>query len=318
MNIETTLKNIFLKVAKKLNLELVDKSESGIDFGEGGLNPTAIGASVVANIAIDDSDIIIDGNNARAEAIREMKDYYTDELQTPVAEVALGTGDAIVRPFTDGKYIGLNIIGNDNFVITECIGTHLKGVIMMLDEYIKKNKTYRLFESQTIKETDQAQTVVYIRRLAYADNKEVSLLSTSWDSMPEEEVITADQLLIGRYKCPTINREDYNCANGVPITFGCEEIIDIIRDKYEQYNEEFDQKQALIFADKTMFKKEPGEMGNASRKIEGKTFMKVKGAIDGGVKGMIEDYSPAIRETEFREANNFNLSVLEVCCGFSL
>ena len=66
-----------------------------------------------------------------------------------------------------------------------------------------------------------------------------------------------------------------------------------------------------------MFKKEPGEMGNLNRKIEGKTFMKVKGAIDGGVKGMIEDYSPAIRETEFREANNFNLSVLELCCGFS-
>ena len=32
---------------------------------------------------------------------------------------------------------------------------------------------------------------------------------------------------------------------------------------------------------------------------------------------MIEDYSPAIRETEFQAANNFNLSVLELCCGFS-
>ena len=28
-------------------------------------------------------------------------------------------------------------------------------------------------------------------------------------------------------------------------------------------------------------------------------------------------YSPAIREAEFQAANNFNLSVLELCCGFS-
>lgn len=316
MNIESTIKGIFLKIAKKLNLELVDKANIEVNFSESGLNPTAIGAGVVANIAIDDSDIIIDGKNARADAIRNMKDYYTDELQTVVAEVSLGTGDAIVRPFTDGRYIGLNIIGNDNFVITECIGTHIKGVIMLLDEYSKKNKVYRLFESQMLKE-DNEQSVVYIRRFAYENNKEIPLLTTSWQDMVEEEVITAAQLLIGRYKCPTINRDDYNSINGVPITFGCEEIIETIREKYEQYNAEFDQKQALIFADKTMFKLDPKEIGTFNKKIEGKTFMKVKGAIDGGVKGMIEDYSPAIRETEFRDANNFNLSVLELCCGFS-
>lgn len=317
MNIETTVKNIFLKIAKKLNLELVDKPESNIDFGEPGLNPTAIGAGVIANIAIDDSEIIIEGENARAEAIRKMKEYYTDELQTAVAEVSLGTGDAIVRPFTDGKYIGLNVIGNNKFVITECIGTRLKGIIIMLDEYLEKNKVYRLFETQTLKNDAETQTIVYIRRFAYENNKEISLKSTAWDDVIEEEIITADQLLIGRYKCPTINRENYNCVNGVPITFGCEEIIETIREKYNQYNEEFDQKQALIFADKTMFKKEPKEIGGLKKKIEGKTFLKVKGSMDGGVKNMIEDYSPDIRETEFREANNFNLSVLELCCGFS-
>ena len=318
MNIEATVKNLFLKIVKKLNLELVDKQETNIIFSESGLNPTAIGAGVIANIAIDDSDIVIDGNNARAEAIREMKEYYTDELQTAVAEVSLGTGDAIVRPFADGKYIGLNIIGNNNFVITECIGSHLKGVIMMLDKYSEKNKDYRLFESQTLKEDDETQPIVYIRRFAYENNKEISLRATFWDAIAEEEIINADQLLIGRYKCPTINRDNYNSANGVPITFGCESIIETIKEKYNQYNEEFNQKQALIFADKTMFKKDKEDFsGKYDKKIEGKTFMKVKGAIDGGVKGMIEDYSPAIRETEFREANNFNLSVLELCCGFS-
>lgn len=317
MNIEATVKNIFLKIANKMGFQLVNKSESKIDFAESGLNPTAIGASVIANIAIDDSDVVIDGDNARANVLRNIKEYYTDELQTAVAEVSLGTGGAIVRPFTDGRYIGLNVIGNDNFSITECIGTHIKGVIMMLDKYVEKNKVYRLFELQTLKEDDNTQSIVYIRRFAYENDKEVSLLATSWKNIPQEETIAADQLLVGYYKCPTINRDDYNSINGVPITFGCEDIIDIIKQKYQQYNEEFDQKQALIFADKTMFKKDAESESGIKKEINGKKFLKLKGSVDGGVKDMIEDYSPAIRETEFREANNFNLSVLELCCGFS-
>ena len=316
MKIEGVVKNIFLAIAKKLNLELVSKSESQIDFADNGINPTAIGANVIANIAIDDSDIIIEGQNARAEALRQIKEYYTDELQHATAEVSLGTGDAIVRPYTDGERIGLNIIGNDNFAITDSIGNFVKGIIIKLDEYKKDNKTYRLFESQTLKENDDGR-LVYIRRFAYKDDKEIAIESTTWQNIPSEEYIVANQLLIGRYKCPTLNRENYNSANGVPITFGCEGIIDTIKKKYNQYNEEFDRKQALIFADKTMFKTGEDSSGIARKQIDGTHFLKVKGSIDGGVKGMIEDYSPAIRETEFQAANNFNLSVLELCCGFS-
>ena len=317
MNIESTIKNIFLKIAKKMGLQFVEKNENKIDFSQSGLNPTAIGAGVVANITVDDSDVIINGDSARAEAIREIKDYYTDEFQNVVAEISLGTGDAIVRPYTDGIHIGLNVIGNNKFIITECIGTHIKGVIMLLDEYSNKNRTYRLFESQTLKDDGNSQNYVYIKRFAYLDEKEISLSDTSWSDIQEEELVIANQLLIGRYKCPTINRENYNSVNGVPITFGCEDIITTIQEKYRQYNEEFDQKQSLIFADKTMFNIEGDKELNAKKQINGKTFFKMKGGLNGNVQDMIEDYSPAIREAEFREANNFNLSVLELCCGFS-
>lgn len=318
MNIELTVKNIFLKIANKLGLKLVSKTDNEISFTDEGLNPTAIGAGVIANIAIDDSDVIIEGNNARADALREIKDYYTDEIQTLAAEVSLGTGDAIVRPYTDGTYIGLNIIGNDNFVITESIGTHLKGIIMKLDEYKKDNKTYRLFESQTLKEIDETK-LVYMRRFAYKGDKELDITSTSWNGMSTEETVIADQLLIGRYKCPTINRANYNSANGVPITFGCEGIIEKIRTKYEQYNEEFDRKIARTFAARTLFKEEHNNKDESKKlKLDGQDFVLSRGGLnDTSVSSLIYDYSPAIRETEFQAANNFNLSVLELCCGFS-
>lgn len=318
MNINSTVKNIFIKIASKLGLELVDKTDTEISFVESGLNPTAIGAGVIANIAIDDSDVIIEGDNARASALREIKEYYTDELQTAVAEVSLGTGDAIVRPYTDGKYIGLNIIGNDNFVVTESIGTHLKGVIMKLDEYQNDNKTYRLFESQTLKDENEP-VVVYIRRFAFKDDKDIDLSLTSWSGMESEETIVADQLLLGRYKCPTINRDNYNSANGVPITFGCEEIVNNIKTKYAQYNDEFDRKLAKTLAAREMFRSEQSTKDESKKlKLDGQTFVLSRGNLnDNPMSNMIHDYSPAIRETEFQAANNFNLSVLELCCGFS-
>lgn len=318
MNIESTVKNLFLKIAQKLNLELVDKTDTEISFTERGLNPTAIGAGVIANIAIDDSDVIIENDNARADAIRKLKDYYTDEIQTLVAEVSLGTGDAIVRPYTDGTYIGLNVIGNDNFVITESIGTHLKGVIMKLDEYKKDNKVYRLFESQTLKDGTEPM-VVYIRRFAYRDDKEIEISLTSWSNMETETTIVANQLLVGRYKCPTINRDNYNSANGVPITFGNEDIIENIKNKYKQYNDEFDRKTAKTFADRTLFRSDKSVKDESKKlKLEGQEFVLSRNGLgESSMSNMIHDYSPAIREAEFQAANNFNLSVLELCCGFS-
>ena len=320
MNINSTVKNIFLKIAGKLGLELTKKKDTRISFTEPNLNPTAIGAGVIANIAIDDSDVIIEGNNARADAIRKIKDYYTDEIQTPVAEVSLGTGDAIVRPYTDGTYIGLNIIGSDSFVITESIGTRLKGIIIKLDEHIKGNNVYRLFEIQTLKDNTPS-SIVYIRRFVFKDDREISIFSTPWDGIKTEETIIADQLLLGRYKCPTINRDNYNSADGVPITFGCDSIIENIKIKYKQYNEEFDRKTAKTFAVRTMFKK---QAKNGKEKTKGETytlngqeFILTKEDLNKGVSGMIQDYSPTIREVEFQSANNFNLSVLELCCGFS-
>lgn len=322
LNINDTVKALFMRIAKKMGLKLNEKTDSRINFQAHGLNPTAIGASVVASITVDDSDIIIEGDSARAEALRELKKYYVDELQTAVAEISLGTGDCIVRPYTDGQRIGLNIIGNENFVITESVGTHLKGVIMLIDEYTVNGKIYRLFESQTLK-GDSDNKIVYISRFVFDGAKEISLINTHWRNLDQEEIITADQLLIGRYKCPTINRTNYNSANGVPITFGCDGIIDNIKQKYKQYNEEFDRKQALIFADKTMFKNEndnrndSGESVKINKKIDGTVFLKVKGDLNNGVSSMIQDYSPVIRETEFQSANDFNMSVLELCCGFS-
>lgn len=315
--IKDVVKSIFLRIADKLGLKLQEKTNTAVDFSASGLNPTAIGSAVIANIAIDDSDIIIEGKSARAEAICNIRDYFQNEIETAAAEVALATGDCLIRPFTNGEYIGLNIIGGDSFIVTESIGSFLKGVIMKIDEYKVNSDVYRLFESQTIKNTEIGK-VLFIKRFAFKNEEESDITSTNWKNIKPEDTISAEQLLLGRYKCPTLNRKDYNSDNGVPITFGCDVIIENIRKKYNQYNDEFDRKESIIFADRSLYKNEKGEDGSKKLVRDGKEYVTIKGDIEGGgVQNMIKDYSPEIRETEFKAGLDLNFSVLEMCCGFS-
>lgn len=316
MTFKKTLKSIFLKIAAALGFKLSEKIDIKNNYCELGFNPTSIGANVITNIAVDDSDIIIDGENARAEAIRNISEYYADNIQNIAAEVSLGTGDCIMRPYTDGEHIGISVIGNDNFMVTESIGDYIKGVIIKLDEYETHDGLFRLFESQTLKqiETDR---ICYIKRFAYKDDNEVSMSSTRWADMITDEAIASEQLLLGRIKCPTINRGDYNSTEGVPITFGCDDIIEQIKNKYKQYNDEFDRKEAVTFIDRSLLRREKGIDGNVRYKMGGHEFINVRKDIDGGVSSMIDNYSPDIRNDSFKAGEDFNLSILELCCGFS-
>lgn len=307
------IEGIILKIANRLGLELQKKKDLKIKYSDKGINPTAIGANVVTNIAIDDSDIQVVGDSARAQAIQDLLYYYVDNILSVAAEVALGTGDCLIRPYTDGDDIGFNVIGSDDFLITSSIGYRLKGVVIKLDEYETKTATYRLFESQSL-QTEGNRKVVLINRFAYKGTDEIDITKTIWEDISTEEIVVADQLLLGRYKCPTINRDNYNSANGVPITFGCDGIIDNIKKKYEQYNDEFDRKESKIFADRTLFKRGENDRLELST---AKEFVSVRGGVDGGITSQIYDYSPSIREEEFKSANDFNLSILELCCGFS-
>ena len=75
--------------------------------------------------SLQDSDITIEGDSARAWYMQEFLDYYTGGLLDVAAEVALGTEDCIVKPYTDGKRLGVDIIKNNDFVVCESIGNDI-------------------------------------------------------------------------------------------------------------------------------------------------------------------------------------------------
>jgi A118 family predicted phage portal protein len=303
------VKQIIEKIAERLGFTLYKKADIDFSYDDDGLNPTAIAANVISNIAIDDSDIIITGENARADKMREYASYYEDEIENTACEVALGTGDCILRPFTKEDEIGINVIGNDNFTVTSAVANKLLGVVMMLDDYEDNdNDTYRLFESQEL-----VDGVCKIRRYTYKNNKEIPITETAWKDIETETDIVADQLLLGRIKCPTINRKDYNSVEGVPITYGNDELIEQVQDKFEQYNDEFDRKKSRIFADRLLFKRD--DKGDLSV-TDSQEIVKLRGD-DRSISSLMETYSPEIRESDYKSGNDFNMAMLEMACGLS-
>ena len=76
----------------------------------GNISVTAVIANKVATLAMQDSTITIEGESARAKFLQGFLDYYLGDRMDVAAEVALGTGDCIVKPYTDGKRLGVDIV----------------------------------------------------------------------------------------------------------------------------------------------------------------------------------------------------------------
>ena len=107
------IRKIFLKLAERLGLSLQPKPVSVDDYSDTtGISLTAVISNKLSTLTLQDSDITIEGDSARARYMQEFLDYYTGDLLDVAAEVALGTGDCIVKPHTDGKRLGVDIIKN--------------------------------------------------------------------------------------------------------------------------------------------------------------------------------------------------------------
>ena len=121
------IKNIVLYLAKKMGLELQDKPLYRDDYSDmSSISLTAVIANKVATLTMQDSTITIEGESARAKFLQDFLDYYMGDRMDVAAEVALGTGDCIIKPYTDGKRLGVDIIKNRDFVVCESIGNDIQ------------------------------------------------------------------------------------------------------------------------------------------------------------------------------------------------
>lgn len=317
------IQTIFLSIAKRLGLELQRKPVDVDDYSKPGLSMTAVIANRVATLTLQDSVIDIVGNSARAKFIEGFVQQFQGWKMGVSAEVGLGTGDCLVKPYTDGKRIGVDIIKNGDFVVCESIEDYIKSCIIKVGEIVTDNGTkYERFETQIVREgmTEDGQDVSYliIQNSAYKNGTQVPLDSVpAWaDIKPEEIIPNVTAPLFGRFKCPTVNRGNVNGVNGVKITHGLDDVMKKAVEAYERFNEEYKAKEPFVFADKTIFTKDSTgkvEIPNGKDRV----FQLVRGNQDASGQKLIQEYSPDIRSADLDTGIQVNFKMLELMAGLS-
>ncbi len=324
--------SIIVKIAERFGLQLQDKPLSLDDYtlrpGDAidskgnvtNISLTAVIAGKLATLSLQDSDITIEGISARARFMQSFLDYYLGGQMDIAAEVALGTGDCIVLPYTDGKRLGVDIIKNSDFVVCESIGNDILSCIMKLGE-IKDTQgpTYERLQLQMVRQSETAEgkivDALIIHNMAFRNGKEIPLTEIpAWAGIPEEEIIPGVQKpLFGRYKSPAVNRADVNGVGGVKITNGLDGVMSQAVEAYNRFNREYASGEKLTFISKTLMDRD--KSGNIQYPDGKKNmFMLMKSAGD---NSLIQEYAPDIRSADLEKGIEINNRMVELLMGVS-
>ena len=312
------LSDLFIKIADRMGLQLQYKEIPYSEDYQGSekVNLTATIANRITTLTMLDSDVYIDGESPRAKYLQEWVEDFVAEQMPAAAEVALGTGDCLLKPFTDGERIGVSVIPNDDFRICDSIGKFIKSVIVRCEKQNINNHEYERFEGQRLDKTEGG-TVLSIVAFCFRDGQELvnqKEWPQEWRDIERATYISGcEKLLLGRYKCPTINRKNLNSPDGVKITYGLDHVMEKAVAAYERFNDEMQKKETMIFADRTLFTADK-DGNRILPKGKSKLFQAVR-SHDGAA--LVQEFSPDLRADDLDKGIEVNFRMLELLAGLS-
>ena len=267
------------------------------------INFTSIFAGKLATLAVSESTADIDGENARADFQREcLKTFW--ENRKKVTSRMLGTGGCVAAPYVKDGELLLDIIPQSRVIITQKHGERITGAVILADS-IKQNAKayYRLTEYRVEGET------LHITNRVIDDSGSAATVE-EWKDIADHSISGVDRVLFAFFKSPIDNRRTSD-EYGVPVTFGCEGLMQEIQDTLKEIEKEFMQKKARVFADERFFRYD---------QKTGKRIMPSEAFIPANMEGSnsaMEIFSPDIRDSSYynRLVNLFEL--LEKAVGTS-
>lgn len=267
------------------------------------INFTSIFAGKLATLAVSESTADIDGENARADFQREcLKTFW--ENRKKVTSRMLGTGGCVAAPYVKDGELLLDIIPQSRVIITQKHGERITGAVILADS-IKRNAKayYRLTEYRVEGET------LHITNRVIDDSGSPATV-TEWKDIADHSISGMDRVLFAFFKSPIDNRRTSD-EYGVPVTFGCEGLMQEIQDTLKEIEKEFMQKKARVFADERFFRY---DQKTGKRILPSEAFI---AANMEGSNSAMEIFSPDIRDSSYynRLVNLFEL--LEKAVGTS-
>ena len=276
--------NLFKKKSKESNLDSRKEGEweaeyeriDRINFGE-------IFATRLTNYTLDGFSFDCD-NDDITEVIEQLmaKSYKWTQM-------AFGVGRVFLVPYITGGKIYNDIIPQGRAWATSVVGDDVLGIGVLADIRVKNNRRFYRLASY---EFDANTNTFTIENKATNESGTQVALSTFEEWADIEPIITlkgVEKPLFAFVDCPKDNRTT-DKLQGAPITFGCDDTIQEIRDTMKQYAEEYDLKQSWLGVDKLMLGKDGKPDSHLFRTFDGKS-----------TENLFEIFSPDIRDNSYRQ-----------------
>jgi A118 family predicted phage portal protein len=321
MQINVFLAEMFRKIADKLNKQEKNKSVEETDYMEvNNISITSIIAGRLATLVTSDSSATISGDSRAIEVLKPFLDSFYDKDLKKSMSASFGTGDLIAIPITnkDGQLYDVNVISNGDFQIYEEFGNHIYSIGIKRESFEDNRDTYTWSETHSIEKDEQGINVWVIRRYAFKGvgaEKEISWESVErWKDIPQIQTFpNVDYLPFGRFKCPTVNRNNLNAKQGVPITYGQDYLVDQVKKSITRFYRECENKETILFAGKQMFTLDRN--GNPVLNKQG-VFYLVNTDLD-TEQLPVKEFSPDLRINEMIDGINEGFKLLEMACELS-
>ena len=286
-NIFLWILNIFKKKTETKPAELEENQKYANDYERiDQINFDAIFSNKLANYVVNDSEIVVSGENERAKQFDKMAQSMWKNAKK-IVSMAFGYGGIFLIPYTKGGKLYYSRVPQNRVTIDSTDGDDITGVTVLADQKtITKNYTSTTYIRLASYKIDN-NVLTIEQAFVNEDGKQIPV-PDFWQNIPLKLVISnVEKVAIGYIKSPTNNRKA-NDKYGVPITFGTETTQKEIKECLKQIAREFKIKQAFIGADSTMFNKD-------ERLPDDGLYKK----IDSGKDDFWEIFSPDIRESSY-------------------
>ena len=256
------------------------------------INFTAIFACKLSTLAVTESSCEIEGENRRAQLIGEAVGMVWRKLRK-VVSIMLGTGGVCLIPYEAEGHIYTDVVPQNRLIINRMNGEEIRACSILAEMVTRGTHRYFRWVDYNL----GADGFLTIRNRATLDTgRTIPLTSVpEWADIEEDIVISGVEHLPFAYlKSPVDNRQSEDMY-GVPITYGCDQLITEIMDTLRDVRREYDLKKPFVGMDTTLFEVRDGRRHLPKTGL----FMPV---INGGLNntGKLWDvYDPEIRDSSY-------------------
>jgi len=250
--IKYILNNIFKVKTQTTDKEINDNSKYALSYESiDDINFDAIFSNKLANYTISDSNMNIEGDNARTELLNKVGQSLWKQFKK-VVSMGFGYGGIVIVPYVKGGKLYRSLVPQNRFTIDETDGDLITGATILAEKKVIKGtvgeEVYLRWTNYKIENGNLTITQQYSDK-----NGNKIPVPDFWKNIQEVQTITnVDRCPFGFIKSPINNRKQ-NDKYGVPITYGCEATILEIKQTMKQMIREYQLKECFVGADVTLF-----------------------------------------------------------------